>query len=250
MTDYRAVLVGDNRLFRDGIRQMLEKSCISVIGEGRDIAELAETASGEDYPDLVIFHLASDHSPEASLGLVRALREHFAEAKIVVLVDAGAKSVLPNFVRADVSAILLTDISSEMLERSLALVLSEHRLFPADVLSPVTGGMMSGSADLVRSETGPDASGLAETLAVDSDLSPSLSKREYQVVQCLAVGLSNKIIARELNITEGTVKVHVKGLLRKIRASNRTQLAIWALRHRRMSGDAVPDTGPDARHAA
>ncbi|HYX47122.1 MAG TPA: response regulator transcription factor, partial [Sphingomicrobium sp.] len=100
------------------------------------------------------------------------------------------------------------------------------------VLLPVPGGMISGSADPVGSQRGPDPSGLADTLAADSDLWPPLSKREYQVVQCLAGGLSNKVIARELNIKEGTVKVHVKGLLRKIRASNRTQLAIWALCHR------------------
>jgi len=56
-----------------------------------------------------------------------------------------------------------------------------------------------------------------------------LSQREGQVLRCLVDGASNKAIARELEITETTVKAHVKGLLRKMRASNRTQAAIWAL---------------------
>jgi two-component system nitrate/nitrite response regulator NarL len=60
----------------------------------------------------------------------------------------------------------------------------------------------------------------------------SLSEREQQIVDRLARGLSNKHIARELDISETTVKVHVKSLLRKIRMNNRTQVAIWAMRQR------------------
>src|ERR1700722_17168512 len=61
-------------------------------------------------------------------------------------------------------------------------------------------------------------------------LSVSLSKREQQILDCLLCGLSNKCIARELNIVEATVKVYLKLLLRKIKVANRTQLAVWALR--------------------
>jgi two-component system nitrate/nitrite response regulator NarL len=56
-----------------------------------------------------------------------------------------------------------------------------------------------------------------------------LSERENQILRCLIKGLSNKGIARELRIAEATVKVHVKGILRKVCAKNRTQAAIWAL---------------------
>ena len=56
-----------------------------------------------------------------------------------------------------------------------------------------------------------------------------LSERETQILQCLIEGYANKLIARRLDIAEATVKVHIKGLLRKINVSNRTQAAIWAL---------------------
>jgi two-component system nitrate/nitrite response regulator NarL len=56
-----------------------------------------------------------------------------------------------------------------------------------------------------------------------------LSQREVQIVRCLLNGDSNKVVANHLNITEATVKVHLKSLLRKINATNRTQAAIWAL---------------------
>ncbi len=59
--------------------------------------------------------------------------------------------------------------------------------------------------------------------------SHGLTEREVQILQCLVQGDSNKMIANRLGITEATVKVHMKGLLRKISATNRTQAAIWAL---------------------
>jgi two-component system, NarL family, nitrate/nitrite response regulator NarL len=76
----------------------------------------------------------------------------------------------------------------------------------------------------------------------ESQVKVALSKREHQIIDCLVCGLPNKSIARELNITEATVKVYVKGLLRKIKVSNRTQVAIWALQQPRpMNGErAIP----------
>ena len=60
-------------------------------------------------------------------------------------------------------------------------------------------------------------------------LTTQISQRERQVLGCLVRGLSNKCIARELNIVEGTVKVYLKRLSRKLNAGNRTQLAIWTV---------------------
>ena len=126
------------------------------------------------------------------------------------------------------------------------LLLSDHRLFPADIMSSITGG--------ARVENGSDHSLDGDGIDASNNhlaLSPPLSRREYQVVRCLAIGLSNKTIARELNITEGTVKVHVKGLLRKVKAANRTQLAIWALRQANLMGiEPGRGTPTGTRHAA
>jgi len=226
-----AVLLGENRLFRDGIRQMLAKSSISVIAEGRDVSEVVGTPDECPSPELIIFHVASDSVAASPVELIDDLRQHFPSAKLVLLADPSAKPVLPAFIQANVSAVLLTEISGEMLERSLDLVLSDHRLFPADIMSLITSG--------VRVEGGNGRAVDADRTSDGNDhlaLSPPLSRREYQVMRCLAIGLSNKTIARELNITEGTVKVHVKGLLRKVKAANRTQLAIWALRQANMMG--------------
>ena len=71
------------------------------------------------------------------------------------------------------------------------------------------------------------------------------SEREHQILQCLVNGLSNKAIARKHHIAEATVKVHVKGLLRKVQVSNRTQAAIWALN--RINGVSYTRVGAPRR---
>jgi two-component system, NarL family, nitrate/nitrite response regulator NarL len=244
VTGCRAVLMGDRRLFRDGLKEVLQKSRISVIGEARDIPDLCASLESRAEPDLVICHMASGQDPETALDLVYGLRRRFARAKLVVLADACNRSLLSRFVRADVDAILLTDISGETLQRSLELVLLDHRLFAAEVMSLITDSALAKPAR----NPAPTASVIvragAETALVDSPqvqaAAPNaamsdprsqlpLSRREHQIIDCLACGLPNKSIARELNIAEATVKVYVKGLLRKIKASNRTQVAIWAL---------------------
>jgi two-component system nitrate/nitrite response regulator NarL len=64
-----------------------------------------------------------------------------------------------------------------------------------------------------------------------NDVARSLSRRELVILRTLTEGASNKIIARKLVITESTVKVHMKAILRKLRLQNRTQAAIWARTH-------------------
>jgi two-component system, NarL family, nitrate/nitrite response regulator NarL len=74
------------------------------------------------------------------------------------------------------------------------------------------------------------ASGTGQALVVETK-TPALSEREIQVLDGLVKGHANKVIARGCGVTEATVKVHMKSILRKIRACNRTQAAIWALEH-------------------
>jgi two-component system, NarL family, nitrate/nitrite response regulator NarL len=256
MVDCRAVLVSERRLLRDGLKEMLQKSRISVIGEARDIPDVLAAVEMQADPELVICHITSDQSPEAGLDLVCGLRQHFPRAKLVVLADACTKSLLSSFVCADVNAILLTSISSEMLQRSLELVLVDHRLFPAEIMSLITDSALTrlplhpapvGRALFDDTSSTParihaDQPVLPKGVASDPQLKVTLSKREQQIIDCLVCGLPNKSIARELNITEATVKVYVKGLLRKIKVSNRTQVAIWALQqsHPFSADQAVP----------
>jgi two-component system nitrate/nitrite response regulator NarL len=250
VADCRAVLLSERGLFLDGLRDMLRKSRISVIGEAQNISVLLTAMQTQPVPELVICHIAFDRKPEAALELINDLRQHFARAKLVVLADACTTSLLSSIASADVNAILLTSISSDMLLQSLNLVLYDHRLFPSEIMPLIAGssrakaGFSAASADssamLAETAIGDHAQQVQAALP-DTDLCNAqsvirLSKRERQVIDCHVKGWSNKTIARELNIVEATVKVYLKCLSRRIKVSNRTQLAIWALRHHHLYG--------------
>jgi two-component system nitrate/nitrite response regulator NarL len=109
--------------------------------------------------------------------------------------------------------------------KSVKLVMMGETIFPAAFLSFVLG---------------PDGGHLSEAVpcdeknqtilaATEDTLAPQLSTREKSILRCLTEGHSNKCIARKINITEATVKVHVKAILRKIQVENRTQAAIWGM---------------------
>jgi two-component system nitrate/nitrite response regulator NarL len=246
--DCRAVLLSERGLLLDGLRDMLRKSRISVIGEAQNIPALLTAMQTQPVPELVICHIAFDRKPEAALELISDLRQHFARAKIVVLADACTTSLLSGIAGADVNAILLTSISSDMLLQSLKLVLFDHRLFPSEIMplitgssqarpnfGPAVGESLTRFAETAVGDRAPQAQGvLPNAPALDPQSTVPLSKRESQVMDCLVKGWSNKMIARELNIVEATVKVYLKCLSRKIKVSNRTQLAIWALRQHRL----------------
>jgi two-component system nitrate/nitrite response regulator NarL len=244
MIDCRALLVCEKRLLRDGLREMLQRSRISVIGEASDMPGILAATQMQADPELVICHIASQQNPDTGLELVYGLRRHFARTKLVVLADACTRSLLSSFIGADVNAILLTSISCEMLHRSLDLVLFDHRLFPAEIMSLISDNALSrlplhatpvGRA--ILTETGSflaQAHDSSTAAGIAPQPGPVLSRREHQIIDCLVCGLPNKRIARKLNITEATVKVYVKGLLRKIKVSNRTQVAIWALQQQQL----------------
>src|SRR5690606_25352779 len=103
----------------------------------------------------------------------------------------------------------------------LDLVLEGKIVFPSELVDVVLGcGRDKAPANLPSSSR-----------PISTDAPPDLSVREIEIIQRLVQGASNKCISRDLDIAETTVKVHVKTILRKIRAANRTQAAIWGLTH-------------------
>ena len=230
--DCRAVILSGRGLFLDGLREMLGKSRISVIGEAQNIPDLLDAVRTRPVPELVNCHIAFGRDPETVQYLIAGLRQHFARAKLVILADACAASLLASAVREGVSAILRTSISSEMLVQALELVLADHRLFPSEIMALIGSDAQAGPKSDASLFMPTETAIRGHTLNVSAShprLNVTLSKRESQVLDCLVRGLSNKCIARELNIVEATVKVYLKCLSRKTKVGNRTQLAIWAL---------------------
>lgn len=218
------IIVDRRQLPREGMRRLLESCSFRVIGEGRTLQEALRALAPGARPDLLLHSCEDDAEAERELASVLAAREQFRGVKSVLVTDCVRTDVLAKAVRAGVEAILSKDISSEVLQRAIELVLLGHRTFPTDLTELLL------EAAALEAEPRLPPSPPMPAVATERR-STMLSPREHQILRCLVEGLSNKMIARELDITEATVKVHIKGLLRKTRMANRTQAAIWALNH-------------------
>ncbi|HYI73473.1 MAG TPA: response regulator transcription factor [Skermanella sp.] len=198
----RTVLIEANRLFREGLKHLLADTRFEVGSEYNTI-DLALTAGEADAaPELVISGQAV--KDEADL---RAIREAFPSARIVVLADDLTVDVLRAAMGGGADGFLIKNVSPEALIQSLQLIMLGEKVFPTNLASMLL-----------------DMSAIAPQHSIRG-----LSPREQEILQALVTGASNKMIAIRLGITEATVKVHLKTLLRKIDVNNRTQAAIWAM---------------------
>lgn len=213
------VLVGRSRLFRDGLKSLLKGANIEIVKELNGVDEAAGTSDDCNGQHVLIFDAGS--RPQQLPDVIERLKNEYPENPVLILADELEWQPLIDAIRAGANGYLLKDISTEALVISIRLVHLGEKVFPTNLASL----LVKGTFNLVRSRN-------AERKV------RGLSDREALILRSLVDGESNKMIARHLNITEATVKVHLKGLMRKIDCSNRTQAAIWALTH----GVGEPDS--------
>jgi two-component system, NarL family, nitrate/nitrite response regulator NarL len=209
MTGDTVLLIDANRLFCAGLERILADASFAVVHEAPSI-EAALPFLEALRPSLVLVDLPA--SREAAVAGISRIREASAESRIVVLTETIRLSQMTDGLLGGVDGYLLKSISADALPQSLRLVLLGEKVFPTDLAQVLTKGRANG-----RGESGQlgDANGLSD--------------REMEILGWLVNGAPNKRIAQALNISDSTVKVHIKAILRKIRVRNRTQAAIWAL---------------------
>jgi len=207
------LLAGPNKLSRVCLKSLFEDSSFTVIGEVSDIAMINSGAlpdpDPDPDPDIVLFEIAGDS--KIVLDALERLNANYPDTPIVVLSDRVCMATLVACFSAGARGFLTKDILPGALLRSLELAVLGETVFPAYLAGILVGGIWESMPP--RAVTG-NACGL--------------SGREMETVQCLLHGESNKQIARRLRVTEATIKVHMKSAMRKIKANNRTQAAIWA----------------------
>lgn len=201
-----------NQLFREGLRRILDDSPFYVSFEAASFSEGTSQIAAQK-PGIVI--IDTDGYGEVLPELMLCAKSVAAPPRVIVLTNTVAIPRLASALSAGVDGYLLKDMSAEALKQSLRLVLMGEKVFPTDLAD-----LLINNRFVAQTENG----GLSER-------SNTLSERETEILACLVNGHSNKAIANRLQITEGTVKVHLKGVLKKIHAQNRTQAAIWALQH-------------------
>ena len=225
MSLIQVALVGGGALHREGLRQSLDPSQFAVIAEGRDFSSVLDLMNKGVSPRLVIADVG--RLCEKDFEDLRRIRDAAPECRIAVLSNDLNLDDLGRVFRAGADGYLVSDLSREAFSLSLLVIVSGEKVLPgslADVLA-------SNYRDFVSSKLSNDQANLTE--------------RERQILRCLLDGHSNKHIARVLDITEGTVKVHLKTLMKKISAVNRTQAALWA-RSQGIGEDPAPLTSPQA----
>lgn len=202
----RLLLIDRDRLFAAALTTLLTND-MSVAGIHASIdSALGELDSGPE-PD----HILVDPGPvplaDRANGLAR-LRAAAPACGLIVLSNDVGPAALQASLRHGVDAHVAKSASLDLVRRVLHLVKLGQSVYPAQA-----AGLWS---DLML------APPQVQTQA-------ALSPREVQILACLLGGQSNKAIARRLSITESTVKMHFKNVMRKIKAANRTQAAVWAI---------------------
>jgi len=195
---------------RAGLRSQLEGNGFRVLAECSSIDDLAARAGEADLPQLIIV----DH--EASHDALGRLKSRHPQSAVILLGGDADLAALSSAFAAGADGYLLKNISPPALVASCRLAMLGEKVFPRVVSQFLASSQSRGQPV----ETQPTCVGEIE-----------LSDRELCVVRSLAAGQTNKCIANHLNITEATVKVNLKAILRKLGASNRTQVAIWALQN-------------------
>jgi DNA-binding NarL/FixJ family response regulator len=207
----RVVIADDQALFREGLRTLLStRSEVDVVGEaanGEEVLAIADRL----HPDVVLMDLQMPLM-DGIQATVR-LREKWPSIPVLVLTTFDDDANLFGALRAGASGYLLKDVSSE----TLIFAITAAARGEAFLQSTVTGRVVAAFARLM--ESGGER---AEALVLP------LSTRERQILGLLGTGASNKEIADQLCLAEGTVKNHVTSILTKLDVRDRTQAALRA----------------------
>lgn len=222
MTDTQplsVVLADDNRMFREAllarIRQVVGDIEISEIFTGDDLMKTCAGRTGRNELLLVDIALPGLRGGEG----LRELRRLLPEARLIAMGCAADTGEARTALETGVSAYLLRSMGSEAFSAALALVLNGERFFPASLM-----------LEAIRQAAAQSAGATPRPEMQQSGTGENLTPRQLAVLRHLAVGKSNKEIARALGIQEITVKVHLQAIFARIGVSNRTQAAMHAER--------------------
>lgn len=220
MTPIKLLIVDDHPLFRQGLRDLLETDArCQVVGEAAD-GDVALERALELQPDVVLMDI---NLPTMNgLQVTRRIKGDLPNTRVVVITGYDDFAQAFHALRAGASAYCSKDVPPESLLRTIYAVTEGSYVMDDRI--------MSESEVLEWIET--KASRLGKSLAGGAnDLFVPLSAREMEILEMVTQGASNKEIAQRLGISHQTVKNHMTAILRKLRVDDRTQAAVYALKH-------------------
>jgi two-component system nitrate/nitrite response regulator NarL len=212
---YTVLVIDDHPLFRKGAEQLIKLD--------EDFELVGEAASGEEgveltrqlNPDLVLLDL--NMRGMDGISVLKELKANEHESVVIMLTVSNSEDDIVAALRCGADGYLLKDMEPEEI-----LVKLRRAIGGQTVLDESISTLL---ANVLRNENRSPPPNQIE-----------FTSREEQIVSLIAEGKSNKAIARELGISDGTVKVHVKNVLRKLNLSSRLEAAVWAFEHGYSSG--------------
>jgi two-component system NarL family response regulator len=211
----RVLIVDDHALFRRGLEMVLdEETDIELVGQASDGAEATERAA-ESLPDIVLMDIRMPKS--SGIEACRAMKEAAPSTKIVMLTISDEEEDLFEAIREGASGYLLKDIPLDEVADAVRAVHGGQSL-----ISPsMAGKLLTEFATLARR---------GEDQPPQPVPAPKLTEREMEVLKLVARGMNNRDIAKELFISENTVKNHVRNILEKLQIHSRMEAVMIALR--------------------
>lgn len=208
----RIVLIDDHNLFRSGIKALLSRQAdFDIVGEAADGLSGVKLVE-QTKPDIVLLDLDMPvMNGREALAQILSVR---SEQNVVMLTVSEDSEDLTECMRFGARGFLLKNINADFLVDSIKRAVDGDNVFSPEM-----------TARLVQSLIRPHNAGTGSAL-------DTLTPRELEILGHLAAGHSNKIIARQLDLAESTIKVHIQNILRKLELSSRVQAAVYAVQHK------------------
>lgn len=206
----RILLVDDHPLLRKGVAQLINmEPDLSVIAEASN-GEQAIQEAIRHQPDLILLDL--NMKGMNGIDTLQALKKADVTSNIVVFTVSDSEEDVTRALKFGADGYILKDSEPEVLLEFIRRA-ARGEMVLSQQLTQIL-------ASALKNESSPEKTMLNQ-----------LTDRELEILKLISLGDSNKIIARKLDITEGTVKVHVKHLLRKMGLKSRVEAAVWAVEY-------------------
>ena len=212
------IVVGRNSLRKDGLTQFLRSADFGMVTSATSADDLCASKIRPGQVLYVVVHSGDDF--DAEVAQIEPLRSR-QDGRVIMVADRYRLNEMTAAYRAGANGYFVDVTNSDVFIKSIELVMMGETVFPPAFLPFAVDTKREHDND------GNAHNGVAVT--PDQQIAPQLSPREKLILRCLVEGDSNKLIARKIDIAEGTVKVHIKAILRKIGVHNRTQAAIWGI---------------------
>ena len=211
--EIRVVIVDDHAIVRQGLRTLLSRPGIAVIGEGSNGPEALELAQ-EHKPDVMLLDIRMREGD--GLQYLPKIKAASPDTSVIILTTYANPGYLARAINDGASGYLSKETQPNQIVQAVRAAAWGEQLIDRELLSLA----LQNAVDPSPPEPEP------VEMPVES-----LSEREQEVLRLMATGMTNAAIAETLNVSLATVKTHVQHILQKLHVSDRTQAALWAVRH-------------------